>query len=60
MSDNVPADECCPKCGSKEIESETRQEYRGEVTWADGLGSPGPLFLPTTYYTCKSCGRVWS
>lgn len=48
----------CPKCGSEA--EQTGKSYRAEqVSWSDGLGSPGHITFSRVHYACKKCNHCW-
>lgn len=49
----------CPICNSDNIEKKLERTESSEITWADGLGSPGTIFHDITTWLCKNCNHVW-
>lgn len=50
----------CPFCGFGSPYAFTETTYMGEVTWADGLGSPGPLYSTRRGVVCGVKGHPWA
>ena len=49
----------CPMCGGKNIHTKEQFSHFTEVTWADGLGSPGSMAMYDTVSICEDCGESW-
>lgn len=45
----------CPFCGQR-AEPSVHTEYGGEMTWRDGMGSPGPIYHTTYLVVCAGEG----
>jgi len=48
----------CPKCSSDNLEKKFIYSH-SEVSWRDGLGSPGTLTFKHDLFKCKNCGYEW-
>lgn len=48
----------CPSCGKNYFKRIADKVTFSEVTWADGLGSPGTMTYRTPRFQCNYCKTV--
>ena len=58
MSKHLNAPNFCSVCGKDKFTRVADRLSFSEVTWADGLGSPGTMTHRHPQFRCDNCGHI--